>query len=155
MGYNEWSGEVVVHSVVALLAQLAYELVSCLVALGRCSNTVEVVDTVHELLKSLLRCLQSLVREIYGSAVVSREYEEAYGHRRIGLLQVLVVASEELFKGDEVAERLAHLLTVDGNHVVVHPVVYHLVALRSHSLGYLAFVVREYEVHSASVNVEV
>ena len=31
----------------------------------------------------------------------------------------------------------------------------HLVALRSYSLGYLALVVREYEVHSASVNVEV
>ena len=84
-----------------------------------------------------------------------RKYEEAYGHGRIGLVEILVVARKELFEGDEVAERLAHLLTVDGNHVVVHPVMNHLVALRSHSLGYLAFVVREYEVHSASVNVEV
>ena len=34
VGYNERSGEVVVHCVITLLAKLAYELVSGLVALG-------------------------------------------------------------------------------------------------------------------------
>jgi len=63
-------------------------------------------------------------------------------------------ASEELLKRNEVAEALAHLLSVDGNHVVVHPVVNHLVALRSHSLRYLALMMREDEVHAASVNIE-
>ena len=37
----------------------------------------------------------------------------------------------------------------------MHPVVHHLVALRSHSLRNLALVVREHEVHSAAVDVEV
>ena len=64
-------------------------------------------------------------------------------------------AGEELFQCDEVAQRLAHLLSVDGDHVVVHPVVYHVVALRSHGLCDLAFVVREYQVHASSVDVEV
>ena len=37
----------------------------------------------------------------------------------------------------------------------MHPVAHHLVALRSHSLRNLTLVVREYEVHSSSVDVEV
>ena len=64
-------------------------------------------------------------------------------------------AGEELVEGDEVAEALAHLLPVDGDHVVVHPVFDHLVALRGHGLGYLALVVGEDEVHPAAVDVEV
>jgi hypothetical protein len=57
------------------------------------------------------------------------ENEEADGHGRCKPVQLSWLAGEELLKGDEVAERLAHLLAVDGNHVVVHPVVHHLVAL--------------------------
>ena len=34
VGYDEWSGEVVVHCIITLLAKLAYELVSGLVTLG-------------------------------------------------------------------------------------------------------------------------
>ena len=66
-----------------------------------------------------------------------------------------MVAGEELFEGDEVAQRLAHLLSVDGYHVVVHPVFHHLVALACHSLCYLALMMRKHEVHAASVDVEV
>ncbi len=66
-----------------------------------------------------------------------------------------MVAREELLKGDEIAKALAHLLPVDGDHVVVHPVVHHLVALRRHGLCYLALVVGEDEVHAATVDVEV
>ena len=48
----------------------------------------------------------------------------------------------------------AHLLPVDGNHVVMHPIVHRLVPLRSHRLGYLAFVVGEKQIHASAVNVE-
>ena len=64
-------------------------------------------------------------------------------------------AGEELVQRDEVAKALAHLLPVDGNHVVVHPVFYHGFALRCHGLCYLALVVGEDEVHAAAVDVEV
>ena len=53
---------------------------------------------------------------------MGREDEEADSHWRIRLLQTVVVASEELFQSDEVAQTLTRLLTVDGNHIVVHPV---------------------------------
>ena len=66
-----------------------------------------------------------------------------------------MIACEELLQSDEVAQALTHLLTVDGNHVIMHPVVNHLIALRSHSLSNLALVMRENQVHTASVNIEV
>jgi hypothetical protein len=48
--------------------------------------------------------------------------EEPYCHWRISLLKNGIVAGEKLIQSDEVAQRLAHLLAVDGNHIVVHPV---------------------------------
>ena len=51
------------------------------------------------------------------------EYEETDSHRAVGLLQNLVGAVEQLVEGDEVVVALAHLLAVDGYHVVVDPVV--------------------------------
>ena len=82
------------------------------------------------------------------------EDEEAYGHGSVGLLQLGMVAGEELRQGDEVAQRLAHLLAVDGDHVVVHPVVDAAGAARRLVLGYLAFMVGKNQVHSATVDVE-
>ena len=63
-------------------------------------------------------------------------------------------AVEELFERDEVAQALSHLLSIDGYHVVVHPITHHLFAFCGHSLGYFALVMGEDEVHSATVNVE-
>ena len=80
--------------------------------------------------------------------------EETDGHRAVCLLQALVRALEELRQRDEVAEALAHLLPVDGNHVVVDPVMHHVVALACHRLCNLTLVMREYQVHAASVDVE-
>ena len=65
-----------------------------------------------------------------------------------------MVAVEELAEGDEVVVALAHLLSGDGDHVVVHPVAHRLVALGGHALGDLAFMVGEHEVHAAAVDVE-
>ena len=61
---------------------------------------------------------------------------------------------EELLQGDEVAERLTHLLAVDGNHVVVYPVACRVLAHCGCRLRNLALVVGEHEVHAATVDVE-
>ena len=55
--------------------------------------------------------------------------EEADCHWSIGLGQQLMCAIEELIQCDEVAERFTHFRSVNGNHVVMHPVVNHIVAL--------------------------
>ena len=65
-----------------------------------------------------------------------------------------MASGKEFVESDEVAERFSHLLAIDGNHVVVHPVAYGIVAVVSHRLRYFAFVVREFQVHAAAMNVE-
>ena len=60
------------------------------------------------------------------------EDEEADGHGRVGLGEQRVAAGEELVEGDEIAERFAHFLTVDGDHVVVHPVAHGVMAVVGH-----------------------
>ena len=43
-----------------------------------------------------------------------------------------MASGKEFVESDEVAERFSHLLAIDGNHVVVHPVAYGIVAVVSH-----------------------
>ena len=83
------------------------------------------------------------------------EDKEANRHGRIGLCQHGVRAGEKFFQRNGVAERFTHLLPVYGYHIIVHPVAHRIVALRGYGLGYLTFVVWEYQVHSSSVYVEV
>ena len=142
--------QVVVHGLVAVLAD-SLDIDRRGVARR---DFGQVVPTLEHALQSLFRGLQRLVAEVDGAAVVGLQDEEAYGHGRVGLLQQLVVAGEELVEGDEVAQRLAHLLPVDGNHVVVHPVVHRFVTLCGYRLGNLALVVGEEQVHAAAVDVE-
>ena len=80
--------------------------------------------------------------------------EETYGHWAVWLSQFLVFAREELRQRDEIVVALSHFLTVDGNHVVVHPIVNHLVSLACHGLCYLTFMMREYQVHTTSMYIE-
>ena len=65
-----------------------------------------------------------------------------------------MITRKELLQRDEVVVRLTHLLAVDGQHVVVHPVLHGLMPHRGHSLRNLALVVGEDEVHTAAVDVE-
>ena len=65
-----------------------------------------------------------------------------------------MTAGKKLVEGNEIAIAFSHLLALDGNHVVVHPVVHELVPHSGFCLGYLALVVGEYEVHATSVYVE-
>ncbi len=75
-------------------------------------------------------------------------------HRRESLGQEGMVSGEELLKGYEIAIRFAHLLAVDGNHIVVHPAFHGLMPLGRHALRYLAFMVGEHEVHAAAMDIE-
>src|SRR5574344_1620835 len=65
-----------------------------------------------------------------------------------------MAAGKEFIQRNEITQTLTHLLSVNGDHIVVHPVMNRLFSLRSHSLRNFAFVVREDQVHSASVYIE-
>ena len=80
--------------------------------------------------------------------------KETNGHRRIGLVQFRVIAGKELLQRNEIAKTFSHLLAVDRDHVVVHPVAHHLFSFGRDGLRDLAFVMWEDEVHSPAVDVE-
>ena len=148
---------VVVHGIVAVLSQsvhilhlhpgLSLHLLSLLQAL-------QGLPSVHQSCQALLGALQGLVAEVHGAAVVCLQDEEAYGHRRVAAFQSLVLAGKELRQGDEVVVRFAHLLAVDGYHVVVHPVCHHRMSLACLCLCYLALVVGENKVKTTTVDVK-
>ena len=65
-----------------------------------------------------------------------------------------MIAVEELFKGDEIVIAFAHLLSLDGDHIVMYPIFHCIVALGCHALSYLTFMVREEKVEPPSVNIK-
>ena len=146
--------KIVVHGIVTLLAKFFHHLFRLRITLVCSLNAVEIGNTVKQALQSFLGSLQRVVREVNRAAIVGRKDKEADGHGRIGLVKIFVGTRKELFQRDEVTQRLAHLLSVDGNHVVVHPVFHHVVALRSHTLGNLTFMMGEDKVHAAAMDVE-
>ena len=91
---------------------------------GGGSHFPKVLCSLHDSAESFFCRLQSLVAEVKSAPVMSLEDEEPDGHGRVSLLQQLVRPGEQFLQGDEIPEGLAHLLAVDGDHVVVHPVTY-------------------------------
>ena len=108
----------------------------------------------HQPFVAFLGGTERIVREIERAAVVGLKHEKADRHGRIGLFKQPVRAGGQLFERDEIAERFAHFLSVDRDHVVVHPVTGRIVAAGGGALGDLAFVVREHQVHAPAMDVE-
>ena len=67
--------------------------------------------------------------------------KETDGHRGIGLLEHIVFSRKELVQGDEIPQRFAHFLSLDSDHIVVHPIFHGFVSVGSRTLGNLTFVV--------------
>src|SRR5258708_12177193 len=87
------------------------------------------------------------MREVEWLAVLRREQEPP---DRLGGMLV-----QKLVHGEEIAERLAHLLAGDVQEAVVHPVLRHdAMAEGAAALRDLVLVVREDEVESAGMDVE-
>src|SRR4051812_43159256 len=61
---------------------------------------------------------------------------------------------QDVAHGEEVAQRLGHLLLVDAHKAVVHPVLGERRAVRALGLRDLVFVVRELQILAAAVNIE-
>ena len=125
VGDDDRRVQVVVHGFVALGTQgfRIYRRGCC-----RC-NLVQSMYGIHQSGQTLFGGLQGFVAEVHRAAVVRLQGEEADGHRAVCLFQHGVRAGEQLFQGDEVAVALAHFLSVHSQHVVVHPVVHHVVTL--------------------------
>ena len=142
--------QVVAHSLFATSAQATH-------IDGRSGAGSQFLQTTIRLGQSRQTALgghQRIVAEVERAAVVRLKNEKPDGHRGKWLRQQFMRTSEKLVERDKIAEALAHLLTIDGYHVVVHPVVHRFVSECRHALRNLAFVVRKHQIHAAAVNVE-
>src|SRR5659263_745805 len=63
-------------------------------------------------------------------------------------------SGKEFIKRDKISKRLTHLLTIDRDQVIVHPVVNRLVSKTCHTLGDLCLVMREKQVKPSSMNIK-
>ena len=89
-----------------------------------------------------------LRRPVHRLAVVRGEHDETDHLSRHTLVQ-------QIPHGKEVAQRLGHLLSLDLQHLVVHPDLREVaLRMRAARLGDLVLVVREHQVVAAAVDVE-
>src|SRR5690606_24467574 len=80
--------------------------------------------------------------------------EESRHHRMKGLGKKRVISTEEFSESDHIVVALSHLSSVDGDHVVVKPVSDRSCLVANGTLRNFTFMVREKQIHSTSVNVE-
>ncbi len=99
-----------------------------------------------EALQGTLGVAQAVFRVVDGTAVVA-------GHQQVAN-HLRVVLFEHITDGEEVVQRLRHLLAIDTDHAAVHPGVGVLLAGGRLALGNLVLVVRELQVAAATMNVE-
>src|SRR5262245_54186979 len=92
-------------------------------------------------------CVLEVLVGVVDRAAVMRAQDEKAHH--LG-----VVFLEDFAHGEEVAERLRHLLLVDLDESVVHPVLHERLVASAFGLRDLILVVRELQVHAAAVDVK-
>ena len=144
--------EVVVHDGVELLAVLVQPLYEGGVRLAQLTvapvgdEELEVALGGAQALERGLGLHEDLAGVVERAAVVAHEHEHADA--------VITVDGGGLAHGEEVAERLAHLLVVDVDKAVVQPVVDEFAAVGGLGLRDLVLVVREGEVAAAAVDVD-
>ena len=97
-------------------------------------------------LEAALGVLQVLVRKIDRAPVVCEKEIEPYQHR--------IVFGEDVPEGEEIAERLAHLLLIDVNESVVYPVFCERLPGGAFRLRDLVLVMREYQIKPSAVYVK-
>ena len=115
-------------------------------AFAGCDGALQVASAVSHALQRGLGFLHQRVGEVDGSAVLGGQQEVAQ--------HLAVVFLQDVAHGEEVVERLAHLLVVDRDEPVVHPVVGELLAGQAFGLRDLVLVMRELQVFAAAVQVD-
>src|ERR1035437_10997391 len=82
------------------------------------------------------------------------ENKEPYRHRAVCLNKCGMFPGKEFLQSNEVPQRFTHLLSVDGDHVVMHPVLHGINTIGDTRLGNFRFMMREKKVHPAAVDIK-
>src|SRR3954465_12200777 len=70
------------------------------------------------------------------------------------LSQYRIISTEQFSEFYYIIIALAHLSSVDGDHVIMHPVFNRCGVVANSALGNFTFVMRELEIHSTTMNIE-
>ncbi len=65
-----------------------------------------------------------------------------------------MIAGKHFGETNYIIIALAHLLAIDGNHVIVYPVTGRHFMITDHTLGDFTFVVRKHKVHTPAMNIK-
>jgi len=90
--------QIIIHGFITLFTHSFHIYAGC----SRRDDFFQSVYGIHHSAQPFFCSLQSFVAEVYRTAVVSLQDEEADGHRAVSLCQQLVCAVEELIQIDEV-----------------------------------------------------
>ena len=82
------------------------------------------------------------------------KYKKSNCHWTKSLGQQRMVSCKKLFQINKIAQRFSHFLSVNGNHIVVHPIFHTVLAQSRFILGNLTFVVRKHQIHSTTVYIK-
>ncbi|MNT36047.1 hypothetical protein D3C72_1721050 [compost metagenome] len=69
-------------------------------------------------------------------------------------LKEIIISSDQFHWKDVISGGFAHPLSVHCQHIGVHPIFHRFYAVASFSLSNFTFVVREFQIHSSTVNIE-
>ena len=120
----------------------------------RCFRRLDAMRQHGKIHQSAARLRQPRHRPVHWLAVVRAEHGE-FHHLAVPLLAAENLARHQFVDGDEVAERLRHLLAFHLQEAVVHPHIGHRRrAMRAARLRDLVLVVREDKIEPAAVNIK-
>src|SRR5688572_20993913 len=80
--------------------------------------------------------------------------KESYCHRVKGFFEQRVIPTQQFGKLDHIVITLPHFSPVNCDHVIMNPVTNGCLVIANCTLGDLAFMMREQEVHSTSMNIK-
>ncbi|MPM64404.1 hypothetical protein SDC9_111290 [bioreactor metagenome] len=82
------------------------------------------------------------------------QYKETNSHRTESFTQQLMISGKELLESNKIPQRFTHFLSVDSDHIVMHPVLHRIFSKGCARLGNFTLMVGKHQVHSTSMNIE-
>src|SRR5699024_11849684 len=114
--------------------------------IGISGSVISAIDQEQRLLQivqAIFGSGKSFLRKVRGAAVVTLQQEEADNLRMPGAAEKVMGTGEKLFQSNSIPQRFAHFLALEGNHIIVHPVIGKGFIVGTLALGDLAFVMRK------------
>ena len=81
-------------------------------------------------------------------------HKKPYHSRAVGLGKDVVFPGEDLLRQQVISRGFCHFLPIEGQHIGMHPVPDRALAVAGFGLGDLTFMVGEFKIHPAAVDIK-